>query len=48
MVLLPPFEPGTGFPISQGFQGDRTHTTPDSEFAIDIVDAGGHRHTRGP
>jgi hypothetical protein len=37
MVLLPPVEPGTGFPISQGFQGDRTHTTPDSEFAIDIA-----------
>jgi len=37
IVLLPPFAPDAAFPISQGFQGDRTHTTPDSEFAIDIV-----------
>jgi hypothetical protein len=37
LVLLPPFAAGEEFPISQGFQGERTHTTPDSEFAIDIV-----------
>ena len=37
MVLLPPFAAGEEYPVSQGFQGERTHTTPDSEFAIDIV-----------
>jgi hypothetical protein len=37
IVLLPPFAAGERYLISQGFQGDRTHTTPDSEFAIDIV-----------
>ena len=37
IVLLPPFTAGDEFPISQGFQGDKTHNTPDSEFAIDIV-----------
>jgi hypothetical protein len=37
IVLLPPFDSDAAFPISQGFQGDRTHTTPDSEFAVDIV-----------
>jgi len=36
-VLLPPFAAGEQFPVSQGFQGERTHNTPDSEFAIDIV-----------
>jgi murein DD-endopeptidase MepM/ murein hydrolase activator NlpD len=37
MVLLPPFASGAQFPVSQGFQGERTHTTPDSEYAIDIA-----------
>jgi hypothetical protein len=37
MVLLPPIAAGEQYPVSQGFQGERTHTTPDSEFAIDIV-----------
>jgi murein DD-endopeptidase MepM/ murein hydrolase activator NlpD len=37
VVLLPPFAADQAFPISQGFQGGQTHTTPDSEFAIDIV-----------
>jgi len=37
IVLLPPFPAGEQYPISQGFQGARTHTTPDSEYAIDIV-----------
>jgi hypothetical protein len=37
IVLLPPFAAGEEYPVSQGFQGERTHTTPDSEFAIDIV-----------
>jgi len=36
-VLLPPFAAGEQFPVSQGFQGEKTHNTPDSEFAIDIV-----------
>ena len=37
IVLLPPFAADESFPVSQGFQGQRTHTTPDSEFAIDIA-----------
>ena len=37
IVLLPPFAAGEAFPVSQGFQGDKTHNTPDSEYAIDIV-----------
>ena len=37
LVLAPPFEMGQQYPISQGFGGERTHNTPDSEFAIDIV-----------
>jgi murein DD-endopeptidase MepM/ murein hydrolase activator NlpD len=37
IVLDPPFAAGQQFPISQGFQGNRTHTTPDSEYALDIV-----------
>ena len=37
LVLLPPFPPDTEFPVSQGFLGERTHDTPDSEFAIDIA-----------
>jgi murein DD-endopeptidase MepM/ murein hydrolase activator NlpD len=37
IVLAPPFAAGEQFPVSQGFQGNRTHTTPDSEYALDIV-----------
>ena len=37
IVLLPPFAAGERYAISQGFNGDRTHNTPDSEYAIDIV-----------
>jgi hypothetical protein len=37
IVVLPPFAPQEQYPISQGFQGERTHLTPDSEFAIDIA-----------
>lgn len=37
IVLRPPIAEGEQYVVSQGFQGDRTHTTPDSEFAIDIV-----------
>jgi murein DD-endopeptidase MepM/ murein hydrolase activator NlpD len=36
-VLIPPFAAGEAYPISQGFQGMRTHNSPDSEFAVDIV-----------
>jgi hypothetical protein len=37
LVILPPFSPNEEYPISQGFQGTKTHGSPDSEFAIDIV-----------
>jgi murein DD-endopeptidase MepM/ murein hydrolase activator NlpD len=37
IVALPPFAPDGQYPVSQGFQGERTHHTPDSEFAIDIA-----------
>lgn len=37
VVLAPPFAAGEQFPVSQGFLGARTHTTPDSEYAVDIV-----------
>jgi hypothetical protein len=37
IIALPPFAPGEEYPISQGFQGEKTHLTPDSEFAIDIA-----------
>ncbi len=37
IVILPPFSPREQFPISQGFQGEKTHTSPDSEYAIDIA-----------
>lgn len=36
-VLSPPFPAGESYPISQGFQGTRTHNSADSEYAIDIV-----------
>lgn len=37
VVLQPPFAADGQFVISQGFQGGRTHTTPDAEYAVDIV-----------
>jgi hypothetical protein len=37
IVLLPPFEPSAEYFIGQGFQGESTHLTPDSEFALDIT-----------
>jgi hypothetical protein len=37
IIILPPFAPSEQYPISQGFQGSKTHTSPDSEYAIDIV-----------
>jgi len=37
LIVLPPFSAGEEYPVSQGFQGTKTHDTPDSEFAIDIA-----------
>jgi hypothetical protein len=37
IVILPPFAPDEQYPISQGFSGALTHTSPDSEYAIDIA-----------
>jgi len=37
IVILPPFSPAEQYPVSQGFQGAKTHTSPDSEYAIDIA-----------
>jgi murein DD-endopeptidase MepM/ murein hydrolase activator NlpD len=37
MVILPPFAAGEQYPVSQGFLGERTHNSPDSEYAIDIA-----------
>lgn len=37
LIVLPPFAAGEAYPISQGFQGKKTHESPDSHYAIDIV-----------
>lgn len=37
IVLLPPFAPDAEYFIGQGFKGQSTHMTPDSEYAIDIT-----------
>jgi len=37
IVILPPFDPSEQYPISQGFQGAKTHNSPESEYAIDIA-----------
>lgn len=37
LVLYPPFPAGQSYPVSQGFNGDKTHNSPDSQYAIDIV-----------
>ena len=37
LVILPPFSADEEYPISQGFEGTKTHGSPDSQFAIDIV-----------
>lgn len=37
LVILPPIAPTEAYPISQGFQGEQTHATPDSEYAIDVA-----------
>lgn len=35
--FYPPFPAGLAFPISQGLDDSATHSTPDSEFAVDIA-----------
>ncbi len=37
LVILPPFSASEEYPISQGFEGERTHDSPDSQYAIDIA-----------
>ncbi len=37
LVIYPPFAAGQSFFISQGFNGGKTHNTPDSTYAIDIT-----------
>lgn len=37
LVILPPFSSKEQYPVSQGFLGEKTHTSPDSEYAIDIA-----------
>jgi len=37
IVVEPPFPADQAYPVSQGFNGTRTHTTPDSQYAVDIV-----------
>lgn len=37
IIMQPPFPAGQAFVISQGFNGDKTHGGPDSQYAVDIV-----------
>lgn len=37
LEILPPIAADEAYLISQGFLGDQTHNTPDSEYAIDIA-----------
>lgn len=37
MVILPPFPSDEEYPISQGFNGEQTHTSPDATYAVDIA-----------
>ena len=37
LTLHVPFPAGQAWPVSQGFEGTRTHNTPDSLYAVDIV-----------
>lgn len=37
LEILPPIAPDDAYLVSQGFLGEQTHNTPDSEYAIDIA-----------
>jgi len=37
IVVLPPFAANEEYPVSQGFDGDKTHKSPDSTYAVDIA-----------
>jgi murein DD-endopeptidase MepM/ murein hydrolase activator NlpD len=37
LVMEPPFAAGSAYIISQAFNGDQTHSGPDSQYAVDIV-----------
>jgi len=37
LTVYPPFSADEAYVVSQGFNGSRTHNTPDSLYAIDIV-----------
>jgi murein DD-endopeptidase MepM/ murein hydrolase activator NlpD len=37
LVVRPPFPSGQAYPVSQGFDGGRTHLDDESRYAIDIV-----------
>jgi len=37
IVVLPPFPGNEEYPVSQGFNGEKTHNSPDSTYAVDIA-----------
>jgi murein DD-endopeptidase MepM/ murein hydrolase activator NlpD len=37
LVFRPPFKSDAAYPVSQGFNGGKTHTAEDSHYAIDIA-----------
>ena len=37
MTILPPISPDEAYLISHGLRGEKTHNTPDSEYAIDVA-----------
>lgn len=37
VVYLPPFQPGQGFLVGQGFEGKFSHTEPHARYAVDIT-----------
>jgi hypothetical protein len=37
LVILPPFSASEAYSVSQGFEGESTHHTPDSQYAIDLA-----------
>ncbi len=37
MVVLPPFAATEEYPVSQGFQGEKTHNSPDAIYTVDIA-----------